>query len=123
MTTPHDDPEEQRRNIKRAQIAQAAAEYYDKTGENPFIQLFNINESLKKVIAERDALKSKVAKQRNSNAALQRSLEQALADKADHTFRLRQILIGMLDGDARAATKARMEVGRNAANPTNPTEE
>ena len=57
MTTPHDDPEEQRRNIKRAQIAQAAAEYYDKTGENPFIQLFNINESLKKVIAERDALR------------------------------------------------------------------
>ena len=96
MTTPHDDPEEQRRNI---------------------------NESLKKVIAERDALKSKVAKQRNSNAALQRSLEQALADKADHTFRLRQILIGMLDGDPRATTKARMEVGRDVANPTNPTEE
>ena len=62
---------------------------------------------------ERDALKSKVAKQRNSNAALQRSLERAEATKRDHVFRLRQILIAALDGHQGWQISARRELGRD----------
>ena len=61
---------------------------------------------------ERDALKSKVAKQTSEIARLTQALDRSEATKRDHVLRLRQILIAALDGHQGWEISARRELGR-----------
>lgn len=57
-------------------------------------------------------LQAKLAKQRSEIGRLTKLVEDTEATKRDHIFRLRQIIVGALDGHMGWRSKAERELGR-----------